>query len=189
MSEGHPSTNGHRKPRRFVDPTVAPSPPPEPRARWIVVLGVVSAATGLFLLAGASIGAVLGGAGRQTTSRLGPGLAILGLAVGGLAGVWLGAWAAARLAGTGMAAPRPVVVAMGLGGTAGLAFSVLLLGTLGRYVPGVVPLLAMLSPGVGALIGQRVQGRMGRRRAEHPLEPAEPAPKRTPKPGRQMPRD
>jgi hypothetical protein len=142
-----PDGNGHPAPL-----TAGPGLAPAARGRWIVPLGVVSAATGMLLLAGAFVGTALGRmAGLEDLMLLGP--ASVGAMVGGLAGIWAGSWVAIRLSG-GDRSGRWAL--MGLCGTAAMVGGVAL--AFGAAKSGFSPLgvLALLSPGIGAAVGDRI---------------------------------
>jgi hypothetical protein len=65
-----------------------------------------------------------------------------------VAGVWVGAWLSVRLAGGDAARYK----ATGIGGTVGLAVAIGLGYASTMFLPGVLPLLAILSPGAIAAI-------------------------------------
>ena len=152
MSEVDPVTNGdlrhHRGPARRGAGRGAgrgARPPVDParRGRSIVTLAVVSASTGAFLLLGGSIaGGLRSWAGVPIEVLF---VLVLGAAV---AGVWVGAWLAVRLAGGDAARFK----ATGIGGTVGLVVAIALGYLSTKFLPGILPLLAILSPGALATI-------------------------------------
>jgi hypothetical protein len=116
---------------------------PARRGRSIVTLAVVSASTGAFLLLGGSIaGALRHWAGIPLEILF---VVVLAAAV---AGVWVGAWLSLRLAGGDAARYK----ATGIGGTVGLAVAIGLGYASTKLLPGILPLLAILSPGAIAAI-------------------------------------
>jgi hypothetical protein len=142
-----PAGNGHPAPL-----TAGPGVAPGSRGRWIVPLGVVSAVTGMLLLVGAFVGTSLGRmAGLEDLMVLGP--ASVGAMAGGLAGVWAGSWVAIRLSG-GDRTGRWAL--MGVCGTAAMVGGVAL--AFGAAKTGFSPLgvLALLAPGIGAAVGDRI---------------------------------
>lgn len=121
-------------------------PPADParRGRWIVTVAIVSAATGGFLLLG---GSVAGGLRHYVGVPLEV-LFVLVLATA-VAGVWVGAWLSCRLTAGDAARYK----ATGIGGTVGLAVAIGLGYASTKILPGILPLLAILSPGFLAAIG------------------------------------
>jgi hypothetical protein len=116
---------------------------PARRGRSIVTLAVVSASTGAFLLLGASIAGGL----RHWAGIPIEVLFVLVLAAA-VAGVWVGAWLSVRLVGGDAARYK----ATGIGGTVGLAVAIGLGYASTKFLPGILPLLAILSPGAIAAI-------------------------------------
>jgi hypothetical protein len=108
-----------------------------------VTLAVVSASTGAFLLFG---GSVAGGLRHWAGIPL-EFLFVFVLAAA-VAGVWAGAWLSVRLVGGDAARYK----ATGIGGTVGLAVAIGLGYASTKFLPGILPLLAILSPGAIAAI-------------------------------------
>jgi len=108
------------------------------RGRSIVTLAVVSASTGAFLLLG---GSIAGGLRHWAGVPLEV-LFVLVLAAA-VAGVWVGAWLSVRLVGGDAARFK----ATGIGGTVGLVVAIGLGYLSTKRLPGILPLLAILSPG------------------------------------------
>jgi hypothetical protein len=124
---------------------------PARRGRSIVTLAVVSASTGAFLLLGGSIaGALRHWAGIPLEILF---VVVLAAAV---AGVWVGAWLSLRLAGGDAARYK----ATGIGGSIGLAVAIGLGYASTKLLPGILPLLAILSPGAIAAIAANLSDRM-----------------------------
>ena len=147
MSEVDPGSNGdmrhRRSPARKARTGSGQPLDPARRGRWIVTLAVVSAATGAFLLLGGSIAGAL----RHWAGIPFEVLFVLVLAAA-VAGVWVGAWLSVRLAGGDAARFK----ATGIGGTVGLVVAIGLGYLSTKFLPGILPLLAILSPGAIATI-------------------------------------
>jgi len=164
LSEVDPGSNGDMRHRRSLARKQARAGsglPPDParRGRWIVTLGVVSASTGAFLLLGGSVaGALRHWAGIPLEV-----LFVLVLAAA-VAGVWVGAWLSVRLAGGDAARYR----ATGIGGTVGLVVAIGLGYVSTKFLPGILPLLAILSPGGIATIAANASDPSRRRPATGP---------------------
>jgi len=145
LSEVDPGTNGDMRYHsgRGGEGTGRPPVDPARRGRSIVTLAVVSASTGAFLLLGGSVaGALRHWAGIPLEV-----LFVLVLAAA-VAGVWVGAWLSVRLAGGDAARFK----ATGIGGTVGLVVAIGLGYVSTKFLPGLLPLLAILSPGAIATI-------------------------------------
>jgi hypothetical protein len=140
LSEIDPGTNGDMRHHRGRADKGTGRPPVDParRGRSIVTLAIVSASTGAFLLLG---GSIAGGLRHWTGIPLEV-LFVLVLAAA-VAGVWTGAWLSVRLAGGDAARYK----ATGIGGTVGLAVAIGLGYASTRFLPGILPLVAILSPG------------------------------------------
>jgi len=119
---------------------------PARRGRAVVTLAVVSASTGAFLLLWSSIAGLL----RHLAGVPVPALFVL-VVLGAFAGVWVGAWLACRLTG----GDRRRFIASGIGGSVGLVAAVGAAFASTRILPAVLPLLAILCPGAGAVLGAR----------------------------------
>lgn len=143
MSEVDPGTNGDLRHHKAGNGTGRPPVDPARRGRSIVTLAIVSASTGAFLLLG---GSIAGGLRHWTGIPLEV-LFVVVLAAA-VAGVWVGAWLSVRLAGGDAARYK----ATGIGGTVGLAVAIGLGYASTKFLPGVLPLLAILSPGAIAAI-------------------------------------
>ncbi|HEX9314006.1 MAG TPA: hypothetical protein VGA71_01170 [Actinomycetota bacterium] len=132
---------------------------PARRGRSIVTLAVVSGSTGAFLLLG---GSFAGGLRHWAGVPLEV-LFVLVLAAA-VAGVWVGAWLSVRLTGGDAARFR----ATGIGGTVGLVVAIALGYLSTKFLPGILPLLAILSPGASATIAGNASdpSRRPRRAAE-----------------------
>jgi hypothetical protein len=143
LSEVDPGTNGDLRHHKAGNGTGRPPVDPARRGRSIVTLAIVSASTGAFLLLG---GSIAGGLRHWTGIPLEV-LFVVVLAAA-VAGVWVGAWLSVRLAGGDAARYK----ATGIGGTVGLAVAIGLGYASTKFLPGVLPLLAILSPGAIAAI-------------------------------------
>ena len=132
---------------------------PARRGRSIVTLAVVSGSTGAFLLLG---GSFAGGLRHWAGVPLEV-LFVLVLAAA-VAGVWVGAWLSVRLAGGDAARYR----ATGIGGTVGLVVAIGLGYVSTKFLPGILPLLAILSPGGIATIAANASDPSRRRPATGP---------------------
>jgi hypothetical protein len=143
LAEVDPGTNGDLRHHEAGKGTERPPMDPARRGRSIVTLAVVSAATGAFLLLGGSIAGGL----RHLLGVAYEILFVLVLAAA-VAGVWVGAWLSVRLTGGDAARYK----ATGIGGTVGLAVAIGLGYASTKFLPGVLPLLAILSPGAIAAI-------------------------------------
>jgi uncharacterized membrane protein YfcA len=139
--------NGHPSPI-----TAVPGTPVAVRGRWIVPLAVVSAIAGLCMFVGVVVaGGIATAAGLRNVHLLVP--AFVGLLVGGLAGVWLGARIAVRLTGGD---PEGRLVPTGIGGTVGLVLGLLLLVLAAQIEVIVIAGLGVIAPGIGAAFGDRI---------------------------------
>jgi hypothetical protein len=145
LSEVNPASNGDMRHQGNPDHKGTGRPPMDParRGRSIVTLAVVSASTGAFLLLG---GSIAGGLRHWAGIPLEI-LFVLVLAAA-VAGVWVGAWLSVRLAGGDAARYK----ATGIGGTVGLAVAIGLGYASTKTLPGILPLIAILSPGAIAAI-------------------------------------
>jgi hypothetical protein len=143
LSEVDPGTNGDLRHHKAGKGTGRPPVDPARRGRSIVTLAVVSAATGAFLLLG---GSIAGGLRHWTGIPLEV-LFVVVLAAA-VAGVWVGAWLSVHLAGGDAARYK----ATGIGGTVGLGVAIGLGYASTKFLPGVLPLVAILSPGAIAAI-------------------------------------
>jgi uncharacterized membrane protein len=143
-----PTSNGHR--------LVKSSGTSEPGGGGVVLLAIVSAFTGLSLLAGATAGAVVAAIlGLKGSAFITPVAIGSGVAAG--VGVWLGVRISERFASRSANKGRlwPTV-----GGLAGLVAAVAMASRgLGPWAPFVVILL----PGLGALLGDTSAGRRAAR--------------------------
>ena len=157
MPDVDPGSNGDLRRTRPGRPA-PPGPParahgdvdPARRGRWVVTLAVVSATTGAFLLLWSSVAGLLRHlAGVPVTA-----LFVL-VVLGAFAGVWVGAWLAGRLTG----GDRQRFVASGIGGSVGLVAAVGAAFLSTRILPAVLPFLAILCPGAGAVLGARAAER------------------------------
>lgn len=114
---------------------------------------VVSATTGFNLTIGGAVGALLALLLGIKGNAVGVPV-VLAAAVGGILGVWLGVKVAARFGGaTEGRAARKLATA---GGMVGLAAAVALASA---RVNTVAPVLAIMLPGVGAWLGDRLAAR------------------------------
>jgi hypothetical protein len=159
LSEVDPGTNGDMRHHRGRAGRGSGRPPVDParRGRSIVTVAVVSASTGAFLL----LGGTVAGALRHWARIPFEVLFVLVLAAA-VAGVWVGAWLSVRLAGGDAARYK----ATGIGGTVGLAVAIGLGYASTKFLPGVLPLAAILSPGAIAAIAAN---------ASDPTRPERPA--------------
>jgi hypothetical protein len=138
--------NGHPAPI-----TAGPGLAPALRGRWIVPLGIVSAATGVMMflgvLAGGLVGLALGLGDPQAGIP-----AVLGLLAGAVAGIVIGSRVAIGMSGGGDDRLRPMVAGglLGLVATVGLSA----LGAKSAFL--LLYGAALLAPGIGAGIGDRV---------------------------------
>ncbi|GAC1374537.1 MAG: hypothetical protein NVSMB32_17650 [Actinomycetota bacterium] len=110
----------------------------------MVTIALVSAAMGAGLLVGFLIGGLvhdLFGAPVE--------LVLVVAAAGSVAGVWLGSWLAIRLTGGN----RRRFVACGVGGTLGLVAAVGVAYAAAKTLAGILPIIAILAPGIGAAVG------------------------------------
>lgn len=124
------------------------------RSRWIVTLSVVSAFAGMFMFGGWLLGGLVGEAlGYLDLS------ALVGAISGAVVGVWLAAWLAVRLTGVGERHRR--TVGAGIGGTTGFVAGLAIAALSVRMRVGLLPVFAMLAPGAGAAIGERLLTRSG----------------------------
>ena len=142
MPDFDPSQNGHRV--RAQQQQLAESR----RGGAVLLVTLVSALTGLNMMIGGALGAIVGGiaeAGETT-----PALAAVGAGVGGGIGVFLGVRVAMRLGGSGGAAS---VRALTLWGLVGLVGSVALAATVATIF---TPFAAILLPGLAVVLGDRV---------------------------------
>ena len=153
MSEVDPGTNGDMRHHsgRGGEGTGRPPVDPARRGRSIVTLSVVSASTGAFLLLG---GSIAGGLRHWAGVPLEM-LFVLVLAAA-VAGVWVGAWLSVRLAGGDGARYK----ASGVGGTIGLAVAIGLGYASTKLLPGILPLIAILSPGAIAALAANASDRL-----------------------------
>ena len=152
MPEVNPGSNGDLRHPRTPSHKGTGRPPVDParRGRSIVTVAVVSASTGAFLLLGGSIaGGLRHWAGIPLEILF---LLVLAAAV---AGVWVGAWLSVRLTGGDASRYR----AAGIGGTVGLAVAIGLGYASTKLLPGILPLIAILSPGAIAAIAANVSDR------------------------------
>jgi len=140
-----PSANGHRIPRK--------QEPPPAGGQGVLMVTVVSAMTGFNLTIGGAVGALLALLLGIRGNAVGVPV-VLCAAVGGILGVWLGVKVAARFGGaTEGRAARKLATA---GGLVGLAAAVALAGA---RVSTLAPVLAIMLPGVGAWLGDRLAAR------------------------------
>ena len=140
-----PSTNGHRKAGKKA--------PPPAVGQGVLMVTVVSAMTGFNLMIGGGVGALLALPLGIKGNAVGVPL-VLGAALGGILGVWLGVKVAARFGGAteGRGARKLATV----GGLVGLAAAVALASA---GVNTFAPVLAIMLPGVGAWLGDRLAAR------------------------------
>lgn len=142
MPDFDPSQNGHRI--KSQQHQIAESR----RGGAVLLVTLVSALTGLNMMIGGALGAIVGGitkAGEATAA-----LAAAGAGIGGGIGVFLGVRVAVRLGGAGGAAS---VRALTLWGVAGLVGSVALAATVATVF---TPFAAILLPGLAVVLGDRV---------------------------------
>ena len=117
-------------------------------------MAVISAATGAFLLLGASIaGALYRYAGVPVL------LLFFFVVLCAVGGAWVGAWLSVRLTSGDQRRFR----ALGAGGTVGLFVAVGLAYAGTKFLPGILPLLAILAPGGVAALAARAVERAGPR--------------------------
>jgi uncharacterized membrane protein len=145
LPEFDPTSNGQRLTKSSAGP--------EARGRGVVLVAVVSAFTGISLLAGATAGALVATAlGVRGGAFVAPMAVASGLAAG--IGVWAGVRMSDRFA-------RPSSSTSGrvsptVGGIVGLVAAVAIASRgLGLWAP----LVVILLPGLGALLGDTVAGR------------------------------
>ena len=139
MPEFDPKVNGHR--------IKAQPPPPPRRGSGVLLLTLVSALTGLNMMIGAGIGAIVGGVTRagQVTAAL----AAIGAGLGGAIGVALGVRVAQRVGGSSGRSSARWLTGWGI---AGLIGSIALAATVTSPI---LPIIAILLPGLLALLGDR----------------------------------
>ncbi|MGH2709008.1 MAG: hypothetical protein ACRDJK_12030, partial [Actinomycetota bacterium] len=120
-------------------------------------VSMVSASVGVFLFGGGALGGLVGHllGERQATGVPPP--VLVGAAGGGLAGVWIGSWVGVRLTGGG---GRRRLIASGTGGTLGFLLAVVLASFGPRAVGELAPLLAIVAPGAGVVLGDELQARL-----------------------------
>ena len=155
MPDVDPASNGQLRHRR-ARPTGRGSggdPDPARRGRDVVTLAVVSASTGAFLLLSSSIAGLLRHLLHVPISAL-----FVLVVLGAFAGAWVGAWLAGRLTG----GDRQRFVAAGVGGSVGLVAATGTAFASTQFLPAILPLVAILCPGLGAVVGTRA---VQRRRA------------------------
>jgi hypothetical protein len=142
-----PSGNGHR---------IAAEKAPLPRSgQGVLMVTLVSALTGFNLMIGGGVGALLAVPIGLRGSAVGVPL-VVGAAFGGAIGVWLGVKVAARFGGT--SGGRKAFVWAVAGGLAGLCAAVALASF---RINTFLPVLAVLLPGIGAWLGDRLGSRKG----------------------------
>ncbi|MGH2812990.1 MAG: hypothetical protein ACRDI1_09800 [Actinomycetota bacterium] len=112
------------------------------RGRWIVMVAVVSATVGMFLVLGGTLGLLLRAALGSNV------LFVVGAAGGGIVGAGLGAWLALGLADFDRTRRR--LIAAAVGGVVGLLVGMIIPLTLARRFAVWPVILAMLAPGAGA---------------------------------------
>ncbi len=145
MPEFDPSSNGHR--------VAAAKPPPARSGQGVLMVMLVSALTGFNLMIGGAVGALAALPLGVRESAVGVPV-VVGAAIGGALGVWLGVKVAARFGGAS-GGPRGFVWAIA-GGLVGLCAAV----ALASYrITTLVPVLAILLPGVAAWFGDRLAAR------------------------------
>ena len=144
MPEFDPQTNGHRL--RAEASSQLPR-----RGGGVLLLTLISALTGLNLMLGAAVGAIVGAvtdAGDAT-----PALAAVGAGLGGAIGVVLGVRVALRLGGSSGCSSARWLTGWGLGGLVGsVALAAFMAGPF-------TPIVAILLPGLAALLGDRYSAR------------------------------
>lgn len=142
-----PSTNGHRRPGKKALPPSG--------GQGVLMVTLVSAMTGFNLMIGAGVGALLALALGLRGNGVGVPV-VLGAAAGGIVGVWLGVQLSARFGGaTEGRLARKLATA---GGLVGLVAAVALASA---RVNTFLPILAIMLPGVGAWLGDRLAARRG----------------------------
>ena len=140
MPRFDPSANGHRR-------AEGDSEPPRTGGAGVLMVAVVSSLTGLMMLVGSGLGTLLG----YLLGIKSPGIAVpifLGAALGGIGGVLLGVRVAGRFGGSSEAANSQRYGA--IGGWLGLAAAV------GVASLQVLPIVAIMLPGIGAWLGDRI---------------------------------
>ena len=146
MPDFDPSRNGH--------PTAAAKEAPPPRSgQGVLMVTLVSALTGFNLMIGGGVGALLAVPLGLRGSAVGVPV-IVGAALGGAIGVWLGVKIAARFGGA--SGGRRAFVWAVTGGLVGLCGAVALASL---RINTIMPVLAVLLPGVGAWFGDRFASR------------------------------
>jgi hypothetical protein len=142
-----PSTNGHRSPGK--------KEPPPAGGQGVLMVTLVSAMTGFNLMIGAGVGALLALLLGLRGNAVGVPV-VLAAAAGGILGVWLGVKVAASFGGaTEGRMARKLATA---GGLVGLVAAVALASA--RVIT-LAPVLAIILPGVGAWLGDRLAARRG----------------------------
>jgi hypothetical protein len=142
-----PSTNGHRSPaKKALPPAGGPG---------VLMVTIVSAMTGFNLMIGGGVGALLALPLGVRGNAVGVPV-VLCAAAGGIVGVWLGVKLAARFGGgSEERTARRLATA---GGLVGLVGAVALASA---RVNTFVPIVAIMLPGVGAWLGDRLAARKG----------------------------
>ena len=158
MPEFDPRTNGHR--------LKSESTPVPRRGGGVLLLALVSALTGLNLLIGAGVGAIVGAV--TDADDLTPALAAIGAGLGGAVGVAVGVKVTLRLGGSSGVSSARWLTAWGI---AGLVGSIALAATL---VTPLTPILAILLPGLAALLGDRYAAKKHIARHGPPAETEDP---------------
>ena len=147
MPDFDPSTNGHRIAAQKTRPAGA--------GQGILIVSLVSALTGFNLLIGGGVGLIVAMLLGLRERSAGIPVVVLA-AVGGAIGVWLGVRVAIRFGGAS-GSPKATRWAVA-GGMAGLVAAVALASI---RAGSVFPILAILLPGVGAWLGDRLATRKG----------------------------
>lgn len=146
MSEFDPATNGHK-------PGPKPAVVRESSGRGVLLVTIVSAMTGLNLMLGAGVGGLIAIPLGLKEGSLGV-IMVTATGFGGLLGVIFGVRVAHRFGGTGQGARARIAAVAG--GIAGLVGAVALAGL--AKIP-FTPILAIMLPGIGAWLGDRLAGR------------------------------
>lgn len=140
MPEINPTANGYRLSAGDELPDLPP------RGRGVMLLVMVSGMTALNLVFGSMVGAVIG-AGLSLEDRALQNVFMTGAGLGSVAGVWFGIKVGTRFGGTSGQAGQRRLFAHGLAGL------LLALALAALVASPFIPLLAIMLPGVAAVIG------------------------------------
>lgn len=139
MPEFDPAVNGHRLGGEEL-------PPLPPRGRGVMLLVMVSGMTALNLVFGSMVGAIIGAAMGLEDRSL-QNVFMTGAGVGACAGVWFGIKVGTRFGGTSGLAGQKRLFAYGM---AGLLLAMPLAALVASPF---IPLIAIMLPGIGAVVG------------------------------------